>query len=143
MTNTKTTVLLAAILLAMISVILSCSRGTPPAVEEIDLGEVGVWNWVSSYGGVSGDTVYADSVDYSRELVFDGEGNYVYTRGGFLESAGKYLVSSVLFSERNEPNWVIRYSDSRLPLDVIIRLDADTLQLAQNVVDGYRQTYAR
>jgi hypothetical protein len=142
-TNTKTTLLLMAVLLAMVCDILSCSRGTPPATEEIDLGEAGVWTWVSSFGGISGDAAYADNVDYTKELTFDDNDNYVYTRDGFIESAGRYVVSSVLFMGHDQPEWVIRYADEQLASDVIIRLDADTLVLAQDVVDGFQSTYVR
>jgi len=127
----------------VMAVALSCTRGTPPEPQTITVGEVGTWIWVSSVGGIGGDTTYADSVDYTRQLTFDSEGNYSYLRNGFIESAGTYAVLSTALVADTMPSWVIGYSDDRLPWDVIDDIGPDTIVLKQITADGYSQTYLR
>lgn len=145
MTKTKMTFLLTAILLTMVCVIFSCtSRGTPPSTEEVNLGEVGAWDWVMSTGGIAGITIYADSVDYTRRLVFDSDGNYVNLRDGQIESAGKYVLSHETIPDHSDQVWVVRYDNALNLPSVIERLDTDTLVLSPlTIVDGYTTTYVR
>ncbi len=143
MTRATKAISLAVILLTVTCMMLSCSRGTPPAAEEVDLGEVGTWNWVMSAGGITGDTIYADSVDYMRRLVFDTVGNYVYTYNKALVSAGKYFLSYESNPLNSQMGWILKYEDEQLPSDWVMELSADTLVLAQTVIDGYTSTYIR
>ena len=137
MTRTITAIMFALMTITMTGMVLSCSRGTPPATDPVELGEAGTWNWVMSIGGIIGDTIYADSVDYTRQLVFDTVGNYSYTRDGLIESTGKYIL------RQSQSTRIFDYSDSQLPSDIITRIDTDTLVLTQTVLDGYVHTYAR
>ncbi|MDH3892214.1 MAG: hypothetical protein OEV49_14140 [candidate division Zixibacteria bacterium] len=143
MTKVRLISFLAIVMLVLSCAFLSCSRGTPPAGVDVDLGEVGAWTWVMSHGGIAGITIYADSVDFTRQLVFDSDSNYVYTRDGEIESAGMYIRSFETLPGGTGPVWVVRYSDNMLPADVIGRLDADTLVLSQTAADGFTSTYAR
>ena len=137
MTRTITAIMFALMTITMTGMVLSCSRGTPPATDPVELGEAGTWNWVMSIGGIIGDTIYADSVDYTRQLVFDTVGNYSYTRDGLIESTGKYIL------RQSQSTRIFDYSDSQLPSDIITRIDTDTLVLTKTVLDGYVHTYAR
>ena len=143
MTRTITAIMFALMTVTITCMVLSCSRGTPPAAEEVDLGEVGTWNWVMSAGGITGDTIYADSVDYMRRLVFDTVGNYVYTYNKALVSAGKYFLSYESNPLNSRMGWILKYEDEQLPSDWVMELSADTLVLAQTVIDGYTSTYIR
>ena len=142
MTKATKAIFLAVILLTVTCLMLSCSRGTPPAAEEVDLGEAGTWNWVMSVGGITGGTIYADSVDYTRQLVFDTVDNYRYSYNKALVAAGKYILSYESVPMTSQMGWIINY-DQGLPSDWIMRHSADTLVLAQTVVDGYTSTYIR
>ena len=143
MTKAKLASSFAIIVLLVACMILSCSRGTPPASVDVDLGEIGTWTWVESTGGILGCTIYADSVDYTRGLIFDSDSNYVYTRDGQIESSGMYLKSFETPPSGSSPVWVVKYTDALISSDVIVRVDADTLILAQTVLDGYISTFAR
>ncbi len=142
MTKAIKAISLAVILLTVTCMMLSCERGTPPATDPVDLGEAGTWNWVMSVGGIAGVTIYADSVDYTRRLVFDSLGNYSYTRDGLLVSAGKYIMSYESNPLNSQMGWIIKYDQGR-PSDWVMELSADTLVLAQTVVDGYTSSYVR
>ncbi len=138
MTRIKLAGLTVMAMLIGVIIVISCSRGTPPAGTTVDLGESGTWMWVMSSGGFVGDTIYADSVLFSRQLVFDNsDSSYLYTQDGQVRSSGKYLLSS------SGSGWVIEYSDAMMPKEMIVRLDADTMVLEQMVADGYTTTFAR
>jgi hypothetical protein len=143
MTRTITAIMFALMTITITCMVLSCSRGTPPAAEEVDLGEVGTWNWVMSAGGITGDTIYADSVDYTRQLIFDTKDNYGYSYNKALVSAGKYIISYESNPLNSRMGWILKYEDEQLPSDWVMELSADTLVLAQTVIDGYTSTYVR
>ena len=143
MTRTITAIMFALMTVTITCMVLSCSRGTPPAAEEVDLGEVGTWNWVMSAGGITGDTIYADSVDYTRQLIFDTKDNYGYSYNKALVSAGKYIISYESNPLNSRMGWILKYEDEQLPSDWVMELSADTLVLAQTVIDGYTSTYVR
>ena len=143
MTKATKAISLAVILLTVSCMVLSCSRGTPPTADSVDLGEVGTWNWVMSIGGIAGDTIYADSVDYTRQFVFDAEGYYRYSHNKALVSAGKYILSHESNPLNSRMGWILKYEDVQLPSDWVMELSADTLVLGQTVVDGYTSTYVR
>ena len=143
MTRTITAIMFALMTITITCMVLSCSRGTPPAAEEVDLGEVGTWNWVMSAGGITGDTIYADSVDYTRQLIFDTKDNYGYSYNKALVSAGKYIISYESNPLNSQMGWILKYEDEQLPSDWVMELSADTLVLAQTVIDGYTSTYIR
>ncbi|MCK4460693.1 MAG: hypothetical protein KAW46_02760 [candidate division Zixibacteria bacterium] len=144
MTKAIKAISLAVVLLTVTCMMISCSRGTPPAAEEVDLGEVGTWNWAMSIGGIAGDTVYADSVDYTRQLIFDADSNYVYLPDGMIQSDGRYLIVREPLPGTGEMAWVIKYSDEQVPSQIVERLDADTLVLSPlTVVDAYTDYFAR
>ena len=57
-------------------------------------------------------------------------------------AAGKYILSYESVPMTSQMGWIINY-DQGLPSDWIMRHSADTLVLAQTVVDGYTSTYIR
>jgi len=144
MTRALSAVLIAVVILAMVGIALSCSRGTPPTSEPVDLGEKGTWNWVMSIGGMAGDTIYADSVDFTRQLVFFDISDttfFQYYHNGFLEVAGRYALVP---PSDSQSNWVVLFDDTQLPSRIIDRLDADTLVLSPlTTIDTYTDFYSR
>lgn len=144
MIKDRQTGLFAILVLLLSCVVLSCSSGTAPTTEEVDLGEVGSWTWVKSVGGIAGETFHADSVDYTKGLIFDSVSNYVFTYNKAIRSAGRYVRTLETVPGGGDPVWVVRYSDNMQPSEIIERIDADTLVLAPlSIVDGFTITYSR
>ena len=83
-------------------------------------------------------------MDYTRQLVFDADSNYIYLIDGMIQSHGRYLIVRQPLAGTGEMAWVIKYNDEQVPSRIVERLDADTLVLSPlTVVDAYTDYFAR
>ncbi len=105
------------------------------------LGDLpGNWAWIHSYGGIAGQDIYADSVDYTKTVNIGINSNYtefvddsVYCHQSFQ------LIEKVVWDRTALVMIIENY-----PFELVIeRVDRDTLVLNQYCEDCFRHTYIR
>ncbi|XCF07561.1 hypothetical protein ABI125_06805 [Tamlana crocina] len=124
------------ITLALIGLlILNCSKEN----DNLNPNVIGTWNWVSSSGGIMGNTENPESTGNERKLEISADSLYFYLNGQ-LNYKTKYSIEvreSIIF---NEPRTMIV---NETGFKKIIDFNGDTLLLTGDCYDCYVNEYIK
>lgn len=126
------------VVICLITVILlGCS-------EKVDLSQpdlIGKWKWIQTTGGFAGVNITPETEGFTRTLVFSEDGHYKFIKNDSVTEEGTYEIIKKKNTIAGEA-FVISYSGGRLLEEIIVQQN-DTLNLQQNVIDGFRNKYTR
>lgn len=129
----------AFLLMTFALVFSSCYDVTGPEEEKLLPGS---WLLTRISGGFAGTTTDI-SPEEGRKVVFTEGGSVSYYLKGALVSSTTFVLKkgkSIYSSE--EKNFIHFADNPEMPM-VILSISRDTLQLADNVYDGFSYTYLR
>ena len=125
-------------LIFLLSILLSSCNDKP--TEKIS-PIVGSWRWVQSCGGVAATCIYADSVDYSKFLSFEQNGDFREHSSDSLIFAGKYRIvrKEVLGADTSD---VIVIDDYPFELEIVY-IRNDSMSLNEICADCFVSIYVK
>jgi hypothetical protein len=101
----------------------------------------GVWQWVSSTGGIAGKTLTPTSEGYERNLTLTYDLKYFNSKNSITQKSGKFEIIKAKSIYKTELVDFIKYDDGTM--SVIINQTSSELVLADNNYDGFTDTYKR
>jgi hypothetical protein len=114
---------------------------------------VGEWTWLKSYGGFTGgDIKTPENTNIIRKVVLKSNGSFLMTDNGETVQRTTYFTStekSILYNDTFDFLTVnFKYKSSgtdsiTLPIRFIIRSMKDSLNIEEDVFDGYKHEYLR
>ncbi|RYY34392.1 MAG: hypothetical protein EOP46_13595 [Sphingobacteriaceae bacterium] len=101
----------------------------------------GKWNWIRSTGGFAGHTISQETLRYTMGIQFKNDSVLLY-RDGKITQRHKFAIIKGRSIFTTDSAHIIKYADGGID-QVIQKVNADTLVLADNVNDGYTLTYIK
>ena len=149
----------AGLIVALFLVLGGCSLlGQKEKAEPIDGCQTGThpiygsWLWLSSSGGIMGETKTPDSEGYARTACFSADNTFAFYQADTLILEGTFALTTgdsteaVLVEVEEDSVTIIRYgvgSEERMMEQVVTFAGTDTLILADQCYDCYVSAYKR
>jgi hypothetical protein len=101
----------------------------------------GTWKWMRSEGGLGGGIKTPASTGKSVNIALNNDLRYFIYTNGILSSQGTYrfVVQNCIHDHTNKQ--VIDFSND--PDMMIEKMDSQTLELSDNMYDGFRSSYVK
>lgn len=108
-------------------------------IEKLQSEIIGKWQWVETTGGLAGKKLNPSTEGYTKEIHFYKNKTYEIYKNNILEEKGSYkIINKKAITGRTE--YIIQYSKG---LDDIVRITDDRMNLAENVYDGFSESYCK
>jgi hypothetical protein len=138
---------LVSIPVIMLSLAFSCENRDDINLMESERQILGQWNWIESiyYYTVSG-TPYImnpDSLGYSVQIEFNGDGIFTTYRNALPESSGTYWFETVKYENGTESALRLFTREDEYVKSVDFSIAADTLIIDETEVDGAKRIFIR
>ncbi|CAH0996877.1 hypothetical protein EMA8858_03012 [Emticicia aquatica] len=125
------------LLIVSSSIMFSCTKEDVVADNSI----TGEWRWVTSTGGIAGTTITPSSAGFERKLVFTSDLKFSRYKDNILEKSGTFEITQAKSIYKTDLADFIKFNDNTS--SVILSQKADELILADNLSDGFVETYQR
>jgi len=139
-------ILAVTFLVALAGIGMNCSRSDTP-IQSSFSGEVGVWYWLQSVGGINNDTLILGSESFLRGLYFDSKRTVEFYEWDTSEvvidpvfRVGYTIAWENVGAERRK---VLRYEGDVHGPQTVEFMGRDTLILTDLLIDGYTHRYFR
>jgi len=131
----------------VLTMAFSCENREDLSPSESEKQIIGQWNWIESvyYYTVSGIpyVMNPDSLGYSVQIEFNGDGTYSVFRNSLPEDSGTYWFETIKYENGTESPLRIFTQEDEYIKSVNFSLSADTLILDETEVDGAKRIFYR
>jgi hypothetical protein len=130
---------------------LSCKKDNENDIQKLNT-VVGDWTWLKSYGGLTGNVMQTPaSTNSTKRIIFKDNGEFVMIENGHTTQNTTYFTSrekSTLFLDTFNfvtvnYKFIINGKYTIIPMRYIIQSMSDTLEIDEDVYDGFVHTYLR
>lgn len=133
-----------SILVLFLSMLLQCKCGPtrPDSNNEI----FGSWNWEWSYGGLAGEYIFADSVDYYKSLIIDRNMTLIEMHMDSVVYSSSITVEKRIIGNADTADVIIVEDHPMFPSPFWLIIDhasRDSLILTDYCLDCYTHKYIR
>jgi len=125
-------------LILSLIILMSCSDQNEPVEQQI----LGKWEWISSVGGFAGTRITPATSNETQVIVFSKEKIARYKNDSLISEKPYHIEQGkTVFSNKDQD--ILVEGDDNSGIRLVLKVSGDTLELANNFVDGFGHTYVR